>query len=120
MDFDLIFSLMETFLALAAVLALAYFVLRFGKRVTDGGGGYVKIVEKTPLTSQSFLAVIKVGEDYHLASVTSGEVKILKDLDRQEMEASLEARRRQLSENPLAKVLENPVAKLLKMRKDSE
>ncbi len=103
---------MQTFLALAAVLALAYVVLRFGKKVTDGSRGYVSIVEKTMLTNQSFLAVIKVGDDYHLASVTSGDVKILKDLDRVEVEMALERKRLRVEENPLAK--------MMKMRKDSE
>lgn len=103
---------MQTFLALAAVLALAYVVLRFGKKVTDGSRGYVSIVEKTMLTNQSFLAVIKVGDDYHLASVTSGDVKILKDLDRMEVEMALERKRLRVEENPLAK--------MMKMRKDSE
>lgn len=112
MDFKMIFSLIQTFLALAAVLALAYVVLRFGKKVTDGSQGYVKIVEKTMLTNQSYLAVIKVGEDYHLASVTQGDVKILKDLRRDEVEEALEARRLRIEENPLAKIW--------KMRKDSE
>ncbi|WP_312651456.1 flagellar biosynthetic protein FliO [Proteiniclasticum sp.] len=112
MDFKMIFSLMQTFLALAAVLALAYVVLRFGKKVTDGSRGYVSIVEKTMLTNQSFLAVIKVGDDYHLASVTSGDVKILKDLDRVEVEMALERKRLRVEENPLAK--------MMKMRKDSE
>ncbi len=112
MDFKMIFSLIQTFLALAAVLALVYVVLRFGKKVTDGSRGYVSIVEKTMLTNQSFLAVIKVGDDYHLASVTSGDVKILKDLDRVEVEMALERKRLRVEENPLAK--------MMKMRKDSE
>lgn len=112
MDYKMVFSLIQTFLALGAVLALAYVVLRFGKKVTDGSQSYIKIVEKTMLSNQSFLAVIKVGNDYHLASVTSGEVKILKDLDRSEVEVALEAKRLQ--------ALENPIAKLMKMRKDSE
>jgi len=112
MDFKTIFSLIQTFFALAFVLGLAYVVLRFGKRVTDGNATYVKIIEKTMLTNQSYLAVIKVGKDYHLASVTSGEVKILRDLDRKEIEEVLEEKRMKLEENPLAK--------FWKMRKDSE
>ncbi|MBO1265374.1 FliO/MopB family protein [Proteiniclasticum sp. SCR006] len=112
MDLKLIFSLIQTFLALAFVLGLAYVVLRFGKKVTNGNTTYVRIIEKTMLTNQSFLAVIKVGEDYHLASVTSGEVKILKDLNKEEIEEVLEEKQRKLEENPLAN--------LWKMRKDSE
>ena len=112
MDLKLIFSLIQTFLALAFVLGLAYVVLRIGKKVTNGNTTYVRIIEKTMLTNQSFLAVIKVGGDYHLASVTSGEVKILKDLNKEEIEEVLEEKQRKLEENPLAN--------LWKMRKDSE
>lgn len=112
MDLQLIFSLVQTFFALAFVLGLAYVVLRFGKRVTDGNATYVRIIEKTMLTNQSYLAVIKVGKDYHLASVASGEVKILRDLDRKEIEEVLAEKSRKLEENPLAK--------FWKMRKDSE
>ncbi len=112
MDLKTIFSLIQTVFALAFVLGLAYVVLRFGKKVTDGNTSFVKVIEKTMLSNQSFLAVIKVGKDYHLASVTSGEVKILRDLDREEIEEVIEEKRRKLEVNPLGT--------FWKMRKDSE
>lgn len=106
MGFEMVFALLQSFVSLLAVIALAYFVLRAGKRLTTGGQSYVRIVEKTALARESFLAVAQVGSDYHLISVTSGEVRILKDLDASEVEAALEAKRKQLEENPLKKLMD--------------
>ena len=101
MDWELIGSLMQTFMALIAVLILAYVVLRFTKRISIGQSRYIEILEKVPLHNQTFLAVVRVGQEYFLASVTSSEVKILKEVSKEDMEALLVARSKMLEENPL-------------------
>jgi len=112
MDFEILFTLLQTIAALAAVIGLAYVVLRGGKKLMPGGNNYVTIVEKTPLTNQSYMAVAKVGGTYHLISVTQGDVKILKDLASLEVERVIEERNLRFEENPLNK--------LMQMRKNRE
>lgn len=106
MDFEMVFALLQSFVALLAVIALAYVVLRAGKRLTAGPKNYVRIVEKTALSKDAYLAIAQVGLQYHLISVTSGEVRILRDIDAMEVEAVLEAKRLQFEENPLKKFMD--------------
>ncbi|MGB4589245.1 MAG: flagellar biosynthetic protein FliO [Clostridiaceae bacterium] len=124
--------MLQTFVALLAVIALAYFVLRSGRKLSDGNHHLVTIVEKTTLSNQSYLAVMKVGANYHLISVTSGNISILKDMDTEEVEQILEEKKRKLEEHPIHKLmqiehpihrlmqLENPMNKLKQMRKNRE
>lgn len=106
MDFEMVFALLQSFVALLAVIVLAYVVLRAGKKLTAGPKNYVRIVEKTALSRDSYLAIAQVGSQYHLISVTSGEVRILKDIDTAEVEEALEAKRQQFENNPLKKFME--------------
>lgn len=124
MEFEMLFAVLQSFVALLAVIVLAYVVLRAGKRLTAGPKNYVRIVEKTPLSRDSYLAIAQVGLQYHLISVTSGEIRILKDLDATEVEETLEAKRRQLTEHPLKKFMDakgqsavNPLKDLMDRRK---
>lgn len=125
MDLDMLFALLQTFVALMAVIALAYLALRFGRRLNTGNSNFVKILEKTTMSNHSYLAVAQVGSEYHLVSVTSGEIKILKDLNAEEVEASLEEKRKHFEENPINNKLtelmkqlqEGPINKLKQARK---
>jgi flagellar biogenesis protein FliO len=115
MDLDILFALLQTFIALTAVIGLAYLVLRVGKRLNAGNNNYVRILEKTNMSNQSYLAVAKVGSEYHLMSVTSGEIKILKDISAEEVEAAMEEKRIQFEENPI----NNKLAEAMKLIEES-
>ena len=127
MDLEILFELLQTFIALIAVIGLAYLVLRFGKRLTEGNANFIKILEKTTLSNHSYIAVAKIGSNYHLISVTSGDIKILKDISSEEVEASLEAKKKQFEESPISNKLtevkkylkEGPINKLMHVRKKS-
>jgi|GEM_PF-820922 len=120
MNFEVLFKLLQTFVALLAVIALAYVVLRSGRKLSDGNHHLVTILEKTTLSNQSYLAVIKVGTNYHLISVTSGNISILKDMETEEVEKILEEKKKKLEENPINKLMqiENPISKLMQMWKN--
>jgi flagellar biogenesis protein FliO len=115
MDLDILFALLQTFIALTAVIGLAYLVLRVGKRLNAGNNNYVRILEKTNMSNQSYLAVAKVGSEYHLMSVTSGEIKILKDISAEEVEAAMEEKRIKFEENPI----NNKLAEAMKLIEES-
>ncbi len=132
MGFEILFKLLQTFVALLAVIALAYVVLRSGRKLSDGNHHLVTVLEKTTLSNQSYIAVIKVGTNYHLISVTSGNISILKDMETAEVEQILEEKKKKLEENPVNKLLqmelpmskllqmEHPIKKLKQMRKNCE
>lgn len=132
MNIEVLFKLLQTFVALLAVIALAYVVLRSGRKLSMGNQYLVTILEKTTLSNQSYLAVIKVGANYHLISVTSGNISILKDMEREEVEQILEEKKKKLEENPMNKLIqmdhpmkklmqiENPINKLKQMRRNRE
>lgn len=98
---ELILSFLKMIFGLVTVLALLYVVLRFGRKMNYGGSQYIQMVEKVPLSNQAFLTVVRVGKSYHLASVSSGKVDLLKELPAEEVEEMLERRNSQLEENPL-------------------
>lgn len=132
MGFEILFKLLQTFVALLAVIALAYVVLRSGRKLSDGNHHLVTVLEKTTLSNQSYIAVIKVGTNYHLISVTSGNISILKDMETEEVEQILEEKKKKLEENPMNKLMqmdhpmsrllqmEHPIKKLKQMRKNRE
>ena len=132
MGFEILFKLLQTFVALLAVIALAYVVLRSGRKLSDGNHHLVTVLEKTTLSNQSYIAVIKVGTNYHLIRVTSGTISILKDMETAEVEQILEEKKKKLEENPVNKLLqmelpmskllqmEHPIKKLKQMRKNRE
>lgn len=132
MNFEILFKVLQTFMALLAVIVLAYFVLRSGRKLSDGNHNLVTVLEKTTLSNQSYIAVIKVGTSYHLISVTSGNISILKDMETEEVEQILEEKKKKLEENPMNKLIQmdhpmsklmqigNPINKLKQMRKNRE
>jgi flagellar biogenesis protein FliO len=128
MDLDIIFALLQTLIALAAVIALAFLVLRVGGRLNTGNNNFVKILEKTTVSNHSYLAVAKVGSEYHLISVTSGEIKILKDISAEEMEAAILEKRKHFEENPINNKIkevmkrlgESHINKVMQVRKNRE
>ena len=122
MNFEILFKVLQTFVALLAVIALAYFVLRSGRKLTDGNNQLVTVIEKTTLSNQSYMAVIKAGTKYHLISVTSGNISILKDMETEEVEQILEEKKKKLEQNPMNKLMqiENLINKLKQMRKNRE
>jgi flagellar biogenesis protein FliO len=128
MDLDILLALLQTLVALAAVIALAYLVLRVGGRLNTGSNNFVKIIEKTTVSNHSYLAVAKVGPEYHLISVTSGEIKILKDISAEEVEAAILEKRKHFEENPInnkikevmKRLVEGPINKLMQVRKNRE
>ncbi len=101
MDFKFIFQIIQIILALAFVLSLSYGVLRMTKKLTDGNARYMKIIEKTPLGKDAYLAVMKIGEGYELVSVTAGNITMVREVDKEEMEKLLKERDEMLTKNPL-------------------
>ncbi len=102
MDFKLILQIFQILLALAFVLSLSYMVLRMTKKLTDGNARYMKIIEKTPLGKDSYLAVMKIGEEYELVSVTAGNIVMVREIPKEEIEKILQDKEDMITNNPIA------------------
>ena len=102
MDFKLILQIFQILLALAFVLSLSYRVLRMTKKLTDGNARYMKIIEKTPLGKDSYLAVMKIGEEYELVSVTAGNIVMVREIPKEEIEKILQDKEDMITNNPIA------------------
>lgn len=127
MDLKFILQILQILFALAFVLSMSYGVLRMTKKLTDGNAHYMKIIEKMPLGKEAYLAVMKIGDTYELVSVTSGNLTLLREVDKEAMDKILQDREDMLTKNPLATYLKqtkNPaltsLLRKMKMRMPSE
>lgn len=102
MDFKFILQIFQILLALAFVLSLSYMALRMTKKLTDGNARYMKIVEKTTLGKDSYLAIIKIGEGYELVSVAQGNIQMIREIPKEEMEKLITDREAMIKNNPMA------------------
>jgi flagellar protein FliO/FliZ len=65
-----------------AALALLYYASRWYARRMGGvgGGKYVKIIDRTPLTPGSAVCVVKIGERYYMLGISDKAVHMLGEL----------------------------------------
>jgi len=82
---------MNTFkliLALPAVILLAYISLRLTNKYLyrRNQGRSIQILERVPLNNKNSLCVIKMGEEYMVASVTENAFQVVKTLEPKEVE----------------------------------
>ncbi len=86
-DYGLILQSMAFMLI---IVLLAYLALRYGlKSVYKGfNGGYMKILERTPLDpkSGSSLLLVQVGKEIYLVGATQGGVNLLKTFNWQDLQ----------------------------------
>lgn len=87
MDVSSFFSLIQNMIIFALVIALSYFSIRLANKFIAKSNGIIKIIEKAPLSNNSMLGVADICGTYYLMSFSGGDNKILKELDREKVEA---------------------------------
>jgi flagellar protein FliO/FliZ len=87
--------LLQTLLALAAVCALAWVVLRWGVRRLYGGAssGRVRVLERVPLDPRRSLYLVEVGGKVLLLGAGDGPMTTLAEVDPNALPAEPEAKR---------------------------
>ncbi len=82
-----IFSAMMPLLAVMAVIAGAYFTTRWMGRHHNAysSGRSIQVLERVMLARDTYLALVRVGDKTHLASIASGKVELLREVDPQEL-----------------------------------
>lgn len=89
MDFSSFLTMFQTIIVLIIVIILANISLKLINRNFQTKGRVVKIIEKTPISSNSSLAVVKIIDSYYLMSFADKENTILKELEKKEVDEIL-------------------------------
>ena len=89
MDFSSFLTMFQTIVVLIIVIILANISLKWMNRNFQMKGKVVKIIEKTPISSNSSLAVVKIIDTYYLMSFSEKENTILKELEKAEVDEIL-------------------------------
>lgn len=87
MDLQFIWMFFRTLIALFFVVLLIYISLKYGgsKFQKSQNGRFVRIIEKTQLSKENSLFVIKMGERAYVLSSSSGKIEIIYELDKNEI-----------------------------------
>lgn len=84
---DETFTILMPFVAVTAVIACAYWATRWlaksqGIRST---GRHIQVLERTMLSKDACLVLVRVGSKIYLASVSAGKVELVREMDSQEL-----------------------------------
>ena len=90
-EFDFWSYAINMMLVLGFVIGLILLIvwllrLSTGRRFSLGGGGLLQMVASVPLGDRRFISVLRVGRKYYLIGISGGEIRLLTDLDPEEVE----------------------------------
>ncbi len=88
------FSILTPLLAVAVVIAGAYWTTKWmaGRHGAYSSGRHIQVLERVMVAKDTYLALIRVGSQTHLASVSPGRVEWIREMDTAEL-AGIEAKR---------------------------
>lgn len=88
MDSQFIASILKLIIFLPVVIILAYVCLKFGgnRMMNMGGGRLIRIVERVPLSSKSFICIAIINDTPYVISSTESKVEILMELPQESLE----------------------------------
>lgn len=85
-----IFAIIQTILVLIIVIVLANLFLKLLNKNMINNQRIIKIIERTNVFNNSALGIVEICGKYYLMSLTDKDNKILKELDKEEIEAYIE------------------------------
>lgn len=87
MDLQFWVMLFKIIICLPFVLILIYISVKFGgnKLQNIQNGKYVKVLERTPISKENSLLVVKIGEKGYVLSSTVGKINIISELSEDEI-----------------------------------
>lgn len=81
--------ILKTIIVLIIVILLANILLKLINRNLQLKGRVIKIIEKTPISSNSSLGLVKIIDSYYVMSFSEKENTILKELEKDDVEEIL-------------------------------
>jgi len=87
MDFNFILMSLKLIVALIVILGLMIIVVKYSKKGIDSTTrrSYTKIVDKTQISKDSFIVVLRVGKEGMVLLTSTGHTEKLKDLSEEEI-----------------------------------
>ena len=84
---DFIFMILRLIGALIVVFGLLIIILKYSKKGLDSSTrrSYTKIVDRTQISKDSFIVVLRVGKEGMVILTSSGHTQKLKDLSEEEI-----------------------------------
>lgn len=109
-EFDVWPAFLNMVIALAVVVGLIIFVAwllkaLFGAKYAIGPSGFMQVLSSVPLGERRFISVVRAGERYFLIGITSGSIKTLAELEKEEVEKHLNVSSEASGENAFARIL---------------
>lgn len=86
MDFSSFLTIIYTIIILILVIVIANISLRFVNKNMIKHNRLIKIIEKVGLSNNSSIGVVQICGNYYLMSFTGADNKILKELDKDDVE----------------------------------
>ncbi|WP_039655732.1 flagellar biosynthetic protein FliO [Clostridium tyrobutyricum] len=87
MDSQFLWMFFKTIMALAFVIFLIYISLKYGggKFQNVQKNKFVKILQRSQISKENSLLLVKIGEKAYVISSTTGRIEILYELDKDEI-----------------------------------
>lgn len=87
MDLQFGWMILKIVIFLPFILLLIYASVKFGgSKLQDiQNGRYIKILERTPISKENSVLVIKIGEKGYVMASTNGKLEILSELEKEEV-----------------------------------
>jgi len=84
---DLFFMSLRLIVALIVIFGLMIIILKYSKKGIDSTTkrNYTKIIDKTQISKDSFIVVLRVGKEGMLLLTSTGHTQKLKDLSEEEI-----------------------------------
>lgn len=86
MDFSSFLNIIQMIIILIIVIFGANISLKFINKNMFKNNKLIKIIEKVPLSNTSSLGIVEICGNYYLMSFTGSDNKIIKELDKDEIE----------------------------------
>lgn len=88
MDKQLLLMILNIIVVLPFILFLIYLSLKYGggKLQSLQNGRFVKVIERVPITKESSILVVKIGEKAYVMSAGNNKTEILMELEEDEIQ----------------------------------
>ena len=95
MEISTVFTLLQTIIVLLIVIYLANLSLKFLNNKIQSQSTMIQIIQKQQVTQGSSIGVVKILDTYYLMSLAEKENRILKELEKKDVEAMMSEAREQ-------------------------
>lgn len=87
MDFQLLWMVFKIIISLGFILCLIYISVKYGggKLQSIQNGRYIKVVERTQVSKENSLLVVKIGQRAYVLSSTNSKIEIIYELNEREI-----------------------------------